>query len=344
MLMAVLVIGLVSAGCADDGAGAGERRSPEGVTVPSGFAVEVVAEGFEGPTQIVPLADGGLLVAELNGGEPDGTGRVIRVDGTDPADRSVVIDGLDKPTGIAVDGDRLWIMERRRLSVGPLANPADRSIVADDLAFNGRSEGTLTALADGGILYDTSGSRDAANPDELKPGSGTLWFIAGPDAVPEPYATGFKHAYAHVVDDEGLLWSTEMSDGRLDGAVPPDELVSVRRGDDFGYPRCVGDGVPVAELGATAATCADTPPSHALFAPGATPTSVAVAPWDPDLLVVALWNRGEVVTVPADAVGRPHEPEILVTGIDSPQHLVADGERLLLSDFGGGRVVAITGG
>jgi len=338
-----VVLGLVATGCAGDGAGTADTPPLDGVTVPSGFAVEVVAEGFAGPTQIVPLADGSLLVAELNGGERDGTGRVVRVDGPDPADRTVVIDGLDKPTGIAVDGDHLWIMERRRLTVGPLADPADRSVVADDLPFNGRSEGTLTALTDGGILYDTSGSRDAATPDELTPGSGTLWFIAAPDAAPEPYATGFKHAYAHAVDDEGGLWSTEMSDGRLDGAVPPDELVSVRRGDDFGYPRCIGDGVPVAELGATAATCADAPPSHALFAPGATPTSVAVAPWDPDLLVVALWNRGEVVTVPTDVAGRPHQPEILVTGIDSPQHLVADGERLLLSDFGGGRVLAITG-
>ena len=75
--------------------------------------------------------------------------------------------------------------------------------------------------------------------------------------------------------------------------VAPGEL-----GDDFGYPRCVGDRRPVVELGAVAATCALTPPTHAIFAAGATPTSVAVAPWDPATLLVALWNRGEVVAVP----------------------------------------------
>jgi glucose/arabinose dehydrogenase len=341
IVLALAASTLVAAGCGDDGSDGNGRTAPDGVAVPDGFVVDVVVDDLEGPTQFVVLPDGDLVVAEINGGEREGTGRVLLVSGTDAADRTVLVDGLKAPTGVAVDGELLWIMEQRRLTVGPLADPTDRSVVADDLPFNGRSEGTLTALAAGGILYDTSGSRDAATPDELKPGSGTLWYQASPDAEPEPYATGFKHAYAHVVDGDGALWSTEMSDGRLDGEVPPDELVEVAPGDDFGYPRCVGDGVPVAELDATAETCSGTPRSHALFEPGDTPTSVAVAPWDIDLLVVALWNRGEVVTVPRSESGRPHRSEPLLTGLDNPQHLVAVGGRLLVSDFSGGRIVSI---
>ena len=319
---------LVVTGCADPGLG-DELHLTE------------LAVGFDGPTQIAVAPDRWLLVAELNGGEGEGSGRIMAVSLDEPSERTVLIDDLLTPTGVAVDGDRLWVMEQRRLTVGPLDDPSDRSVVLDDLPFNGRSQGTLTALPGGGIVYDTSGSRDASRPEELKPGSGTLWSLTSPDSQPRVYATGFKHAYGHVVDADGELWSTEMSDGRLDGAVPPDELVRVHPGDDFGYPRCVGDRVPVAELGADDDTCVGTPPSHALFEPGATPTSVAIAPWDPDVLIVALWNRGEVVSVPSTETGRPHRGEVLLTDVGSPQHLVADGDRLLLSDFSGGRVLAI---
>ena len=89
------------------------------------------------------------------------------------------------------------------------------------------------------------------------------------------------------------------------------------------------------------AACESTPRSHALFEPGATPTSVVVAPWDPDLLVVALWNRGEVVAVPRSAADAPHRPEVLLAGLDNPQHLLADGDRLLLTEFSGGRILEI---
>lgn len=335
-LVTVLAVA-VAGGCASDESAV----SVQGATVSTGYSVSLVADGLDGPTQIVPLPDGDLLVAELNGGERDGTGRVLRIDGDDPEQRTVLVDGLVAPTGVAADGEHLWIMEQRRLTVGPLDDPTMRTVVLDELPFNGRSQGSLTALEPRGVLYDTSGSRNPDTPSELKPGSGTLWTIASPESVPVPFATGFKHAYGHVVGPDGEVWSTEMSDGRLDGNVPPDELVRVAAGDDFGYPRCVGDRAPVVELGADDRMCATTPRSHALFEPGATPTSVAVAPWDPEVLVVALWNRGEVVTMPRSDDGRPHPVETLLADAGNPQHLIADGDRLLLSEFSGGRILAI---
>ena len=337
---AAIAIVAALVGCGADG----EPTQVDGIVVPDGFAVATVIDGLEGPTQIAADGTGGFVVAELNGGERDGTGRVLRYRDLDADDvAEVLVTDLAVPTGVTVDTDgRLWIMEQRRLTVGPLDDPADRTVVLDELPFNGRSEGSLTALADGGILYDTSGSRDAARPAELKPGHGTLWRLASPDAEPVVVATGFKHAYAHVVDADGQLWSTEMSDGRLDDAVPSDELVLVAEGDDFGYPTCIGDGVPVSELGATADDCAATPPSHALFEPRATPTSVAVAPWDGETLLVALWNDREIVAVPRETADEPHRPDVVVSGDLTPQHLLAVGERLLVTDFAGGRVLAIS--
>jgi glucose/arabinose dehydrogenase len=325
-------------GCADDGPAV---RSQEVDAVVEDSAIvdsTIVADGLVRPTQITTDAVGRWIVAELNGGERDGSGRVLRIDPDDPDEREVLVDGLLTPTGVAVDGALLWVMERRRLTVGPYDDPGRRTVVLDRLPFNGRSEGTLTAVADGGILFDTSGSRLG---DRLVDGSGTLWYLAGPDAEPEPLATGFKHAYAHTAAGDGRWFVTEISDGRLDGEPPPDELVIAGAGDDFGYPRCIGDREPVGELGVRPADCASTPRSHVLFAPGSTPTSVAVAPWDRSIVLVALWNTGEVVAAPVEPGAEPHEPEVVWNGIDHPQHLLADGDRLLVTDHDGGRIVAL---
>lgn len=325
-------------GCGSDSPAA----SVDGIEVDGDLGVEVVVDGLGGPTQIDRAGDR-LIVAELDGSEGGGTGRILSIDLADPSDRQVLVDGLLTPTGVAVDGDLLWVMEQRRLTAGPLDDPTDRTVVLDELPYNGRSEGTITAVDGGGILYDTSGSRDSNRPDELVPGSGTLWYLASPAAEPEPYSTGFKHAYAHVYAPDGTLFVTEISDGQLDGASPPDELVLAEAETDFGYPRCIGDSVPVVELGATADTCAAAPGSHALFAPRSTPTSVAIAPWDADVLLVALWNAGEIVAVPVAApTDEPHRGRPVVTGIAHPQHLLADGDRLLVVDFDGGRVLSLT--
>jgi glucose/arabinose dehydrogenase len=328
---------MLVAGCGDDSTTGSEQAE---VSVPDGFEVRVVADGFDGPTQIALADDGRLLVAELNGGEADGTGRVVVLDVDAPDDRTVLVDGLTTPTGVAVDGDLLWIMERRRLTVGPVGDPADRTIVADDLPFNGRSQGTLTALRGGGVLYNTSGGEAG---DTLVPGSGVLWRIDDPTGEPVAVATGTKHAYAHVEHPDGRLFVTEITDRRLDGRPPPDELMVVNDGDEFGYPRCIADRVPVIELGATEADCASSPPSHALFDPGATPTSVAVAPWDQATLLVALWNEGVVVSVPASPGDAPHRGEPFLTGIDHPQHLLPVEDELLVVDHTGGRILAVSG-
>jgi len=322
--------------CGDEGPAA-----VDGVEVPDGFAVSEVAGGLNGPTQFVRDEDR-LLVAQLNGEEGGGTGQVVATAlddaGEADGDPSVLFEDLAKPTGVEVVAGEIWVMEERRLSRGPL-DGGELTTVLDELPFNGRSEGTLTAIEDGRLLYDTSGTLDGTEAAE---GSGILWSLT-PGGEPVEVARGFKHAYARTFDADGTLWQGEMSDGSYDGEPAPDELVAVEEGDDFGWPRCVGDGTPVDLYGGTEESCAETPPSHALFEPGATPTSVAVAPWDPDTLLVALWNQGRIVSVPRDGgEDGPVEVEDFLTGLERPQHLLADGDRLLVGDYTGGRILSVT--
>lgn len=327
-----LVIGL--SGCADDL----EIVPPSNTAMLPGT---VVVAGLDGPTQLAVGDDGEWYVSLLAGAENDSTGQVVRLDPDDlSADPVVVIDGLDKPTGVAVFADQLWVMERRRLTRGPL-DGSERTVVVDDMAFNGRSQGSLTVDGER-LLFDTSGSLSRLDEVVGSPqsASGVLWSV---DANGEilPVATGFKHAYAQTRSSDGTLWTTELADGRYDDLPAPDEVVAVVEGADHGWPTCVGDNRPVVEFGGTAESCASVPRSHVLFELGATPTSIVVAPWDDDRLIVALWNRGEVVSMPIAEPVTAANSMVVFDGAARPQHLVVDEGRVLLTDFASGQIFAL---
>lgn len=334
------MLSLLLAGCG----GATTSQPATGLTLPTGFRAEVVAQGLIGPTQMLLGPDGSLWVAQLDGGENDGTGQVIAVSQNDQK-RSVLLDNLHKPTGIAIIGNALWIASGRDLLRAPLrgASVGPPETVLRDLPFNGRSNGTLTATTDGKLLYETSGSRSGS---AAAAGSGTLWLLdpAAPTA-PQPLATGLKGAYGHTVDGAGRVWTTEIGDDPVDGKAPPDELNLVVAGADFGWPQCYGERIPAQNYGGTAERCQQTRSPVALFPANSTPTSVAVAPWDANMLLVALWNaNGQIVQVATTPTGDNATGTVtpFITGLKNPQHLLAmsDGS-LLVSDFGSGTVYRV---
>lgn len=303
------------------------------------YRVDPIVGGLEGPTQLA-LTDDAWFVAQLNGGESDGTGQVLRLDPDDlGADPAVVLEGLQKPTGVAVFAGELWVMEERRLTRGPLDGSA-RTVVVDEMTYNGRSQGTLTV--DGTrLLFNTSGTTRLPPGPDGSPAevSGALWAVDASGTITN-LAWGFKHAYAHVVDNAGTIWTTEMSDGSYDGEPAADEVVAVANGANHGWPSCVGDNRPVVESGVTD-PCAGVPGSQATFSPGATPTGIAVAPWDGERLVVALWVEGRVVQFSRSPSDAPAEIEPVTDQLLRPQHLIADGQRLLVTDHEAGTIVAI---
>ncbi|MEM8709096.1 MAG: hypothetical protein AAGE98_21725 [Actinomycetota bacterium] len=328
-LAALVVAGLFAVSCADDGG--------------DGATTEAIVDGLDRPTQLF-VTDDAWYVGVLNGGEEDGTGQILRLDPDDlDAAPEVVVDGLTKPTGVAVFADELWVMEERRLTRGPL-DGGDRTVVADDLAFNGRSEGTLTV--DGArLLFNTSGSQ-RSNPtgpgDSPVTTSGSIWAIDADGEITQ-VAWGFKHAYALTRDDAGVLWATEMSDGSFDEQRAIDEVVAVSEGNNHGWPSCVDDNRAVIESGVDD-PCAGVPNSQVLFEAGSTPTGIAVAPWDPTQLAVALWVEQRLVTISTDPADAGSPPVLLSDEFERPQHLVADGDRLLVTDHEAGTIVALTVG
>lgn len=326
----LLVLGSCSRSEESTGGAAGADR----------FEVERLVDGLDGPTQLV-VDDDRWLIAQLDGGEDAGQGQVLAIDPAklgSAVDRPVVVvDELDKPTGLANAGGFLWVMERDQLRQFAVGSPLGDGVVVAALgASNGRSNGTITAL-DGRLLFNSSGG---ISDGVVDPGSGIIWSLSLRNAGQgfSQYASGFKHAYDRVELPDGTLLTTEISDGRLDGELAADALMVVEQGADHGWPGCVPrigttQRRVVDEFGGR---CDDLPRIIATFDVGATPTSVETVPWDPSLVAVALWGTGEVVLI---TLGSGET----VASIDfgRPQDLVADGDRLLVVDHERGAIYAL---
>ena len=309
-------------------------QTPE---LPDGYRAETLATGLKSPTQLTFGPDGRLWAAQLAGGENAGTGQIVAVDlGTQK--QTVLLRKLFKPTGLAVTQTDLWVMAGNQLLRAPItkAGVGEPEVVLQNLPNNGRSLGTLTLTPDGGLLFETSGALTANGAQK---DSGILWKLDLQNPTdPEPLATGFKGAYGHTFAPNGALYTTEIGDDWMNGAPPPDELNAVKPGADYGWPKCYGRQLPAKNTGGTPEFCGTTQPPLALFAPGATPTSVAASPFAPGHLFVALWTLSKVVQVDAQT----GEVTPFMTNITLPQDLLSDGDALLVSSFATGTVYRVS--
>lgn len=320
-----------------------------GLQLPEGYQAERFAAGLQGPTQLIIGPDDRIWLAQLAGLESGGTGQVVALDRDDPQQREVLLDGLFKPTGIAVVDGGLWIASGRDLLRAPLTEDGrlgPPETVLGELPFNGRSNGTLTLSPVGELIYETSGSRRGNQAIE---GSASLWALDPADpSEPRLIATGLKGAYAHTFDGHGRLWTTEVADDTVNGAAPPDELNLVIAGADYGWPACFAEQQPAENYGGTAAACAPTQPAAAVFPPRSTPTGVVASPWEADTLLVALWGPTDPSVVGVHIVidsGQARADDIspFITGLGHPQSLlVMDDGSLLASDFESGELYRIT--
>ena len=299
--------------------------TPPPFDLADGFTAVSLSYQFRGPTQFFIDHDT-LWVAHLNGGEGAVEGQVLQID-LASGEETVVLEKLDKPTGITLLDEAIWVATRDELLRAPLDNLKAVEAVLTGLPNNGRSNGTLTVTPNGTLLYEVSGRR--SNPE-----SGRLYEYDPATGQSRIVATGLKNAYAHTFDENGRLWITEIADGTLNDVTYPGEINLVVEGADFGWPTCYGRGLAGSD-------CDGTRPAVKVLPENSTPTGIAVSPFSVDTLFVALWLTGEVIEVPLSFVGdnvrggeRP-----FIQNMQNPQHLFThpDGS-LWVSDFATGKI------
>lgn len=310
----------------------------------AGFSAERYTSGLRNPTAMAWGRDKKLYVTQLNGGEEDRTGQVVRFDG--PATTPVVLlDKLYKPTGLTWRNDELWIVSGRDILQTKATDTglAAPTTVIKDLPYNGRSNGQIDVLLDGRLIFETSGGSD--------PNSAALLALKPGETQPTVYAKGFKGAYAHAVDrNSGAVWATEINDDKLAGATPQEELNQIREGSDYGWPRCFADQKPAPERSGDKPSCkADTEKPIALFEPGATPTGLEYGSnvnWPKPYafgLFVALWN-GQPPRIALAQLGDllSNPPVTFVGGLKRPIDVLAwPDQGLLVLDWETGVIYLI---
>jgi glucose/arabinose dehydrogenase len=331
------------------------------VNAPVGFRVDVFAENLSSPRRMAFGPDGWLYVTE------SGTGRVLRlsdVDGDGRADTiASVLEGLDRPAGIAWHAGDLWVAESVRvirvavpLDSGPRF---DITVVVDSLPDSGHSRHALLIDPAGrGFFLSIGSSCNLCIEDDGRRAKILRYNMDG--SGEQVWASGLQNASSLAINPlSGELWATEPGRNWLGDDLPPDELNVIRRGGHYGWPYCYGARVPNPEY-ANQSRCDTTEPPILTFQAHSSPLGVTFydgemfpADYRGDVFVAlhGSWNRSvqvgyKVVRLKVEA-GRPVAVSDFLTGwvgegrwvLGRPvQPLVGPDGALYVSDDYGGRI------
>lgn len=333
VLSYVVVIALLSAcGTGAPGTAQSITDATTGLTLQAGYHAEIVARGLNAPTHAAVGPEGALYLTQLNGGENDGTGQVVRIKAAG-ATPEIMLDGLFKPTGLTFAGGALYVVAGNNVLVSRArgAQFEPPTPLFKDLPYNGRSNGQIALGPDGLLYFQSTG-------DDLAASTSGLIYTAKPDGTEQKtLARGLKNAYAFAWNPHtGQMYATEIGD---DSSVEvPEELNAIRRGGDYGWPPCYGKQQENGARGGNRNICADTDVPLATFPPHSTPTGLA---FFDGRLIVALWGGQPPRLLSVDP--RSGQVEEFAGGFKRPIALLAapDGG-LLVVDMDGGTLFRLS--
>lgn len=248
---------------------------PPGTTPQPAPGTQVVAfaSGLNHPRWLYVLPNGDVLVAETNAPPKpeDGKGikgwlmglvmkragagvpsanRIILLRDSD-ADgvtdvRSVLLDGLTSPFGMALVGNDLYVANsdaivRFPYAAGDLRISARGDKVVDLPAgpINHHWTKNLIASPDGTKLYVTVGSNSnvAERGMEVEAGRAAIWQVDISDGTHRLFATGLRNPNGLAWEPHtGALWTVVNERDELGSDLVPDYLTSVRDGGFYGWP------------------------------------------------------------------------------------------------------------
>ena len=242
-------------------------------TAPAGVVVTPFATGLNHPRWLYVLPNGDVLVAETNAPpKPDdakglkgkvmgavqkkaGAGaptanRIVLLrdaDGDGIAEtRTVFIDALDSPFGMALVGNDLYVADTDAILKFPY-HPGDTSIAAPGVKVTDLPAGPINhhwtkniiASPDGGKLYATTGSNSNAGENGIaaEEGRARIWEIDLATGSKRAFATGLRNPNGMAwAPGTNVLWTVANERDELGDDLVPDYLTSVKDGAFYGFP------------------------------------------------------------------------------------------------------------
>ncbi len=364
-LLALVAVALLAHGCSDSVTS--ERRAHRApaiavdaipiagheLYVPSGFNVNLFAEGLDGARTLALGPGGAVFVTLSSNGE---IVRLVDADGDGIADgMSTVLSGLSYPFGLAFRGDTMYFAEQsavQRLDPGA-TSPV---MLIPNLPVGGHISRTI-AFGPDNLLYVAIGSSCNVCDDALPRAAVTRYNLDGSN--PHTFATGLRNSVGLAFHPTtGELWANNNDRDNLGDDLPPEHLNILRDGKWYGWPQCYLPGEANPEY--QGADCSGVEPPALTFQAHSAPLGLAFytgamfpAEYQGDAFMTyhGSWNRSvptgaKVVRVRVQN-GRPAAIDDFVTGWQ-----LADGSRwgrpvgllvmpdgaLLVSDDLGGRI------
>jgi glucose/arabinose dehydrogenase len=251
-----------------------------GPTAPSGFKVVALARQLDHPRWVYTLPNGDVLVAESNkppkepgapqaekglfdkakgvvqglvmkraGAEVPSANRITLlrdVDGDGTAEtRSVFLQGLNSPFGMALVGNELFIANADAVVKVPYAEGQTTSTAAPvkvtDLpaGINHHWTKNIVANRDGTKLYVTVGSNSniGENGMQAEEGRAAIWEVDAKTGAKRLFASGLRNPNGMAWEPESnALWTVVNERDEIGSDLVPDYLTSVQDGAFYGWP------------------------------------------------------------------------------------------------------------
>ncbi len=163
-----------------------------------------------------------------------------------PEVRSVFIDELDAPYGLALVGDKLYVANQDALLRFPyedgqtqIARSAGVEVSKLPSQVNHHWTKALAASADGSKLYVGIGSNSNVGERgmHIEEQRAVVWEIDAASGARRTYASGLRNPTALAINPASQeLWSVVNERDEIGPQLPPDYLTSVREGGFYGWP------------------------------------------------------------------------------------------------------------
>ncbi|MDB5874969.1 MAG: sorbosone dehydrogenase family protein, partial [Ramlibacter sp.] len=248
---------------------------PQGArpTAPAGFRVTALAAGLDHPRWVYVLPNGDVLVAESNAPPKPEDGKGIKgavmkqvmkkagagvasanritllrdTNGDGIADtRSVFLQGLNSPFGIALVGNELFIANSDAIVKVPYQAGQTQVTAAPvkvtDLPagpINHHWTKNIVASADGSKLYATVGSNSnvGENGIPVEEGRAAIWEVDRATGAKRVFASGLRNPNGMAWEPQTkALWTVVNERDELGNDLVPDYLTSVKDGAFYGWP------------------------------------------------------------------------------------------------------------
>jgi len=263
------------------------------LNVPSGYELNVAAEGLRRVRFMAVAPDGRLFVTDMYNRTDNSRGRVYVLEGFDPRTKrfakvATYLDKLRNPNSVAFYTDPAgvhWLyvaltdkLVRYRYTPGSTKAAGEPQVVATfpayglDYKYGGWHLTRTIAVGPNGKVYVSVGS--SCNACEEKEAIRATVVEMEPDGSKQRFfATGLRNAVG-LKFAGATLFATNMGSDHLGDHAPADTLYALKDGADYGWPQCYETKGVIredAKFASKPKRCAAVPKSAAAFPAHASP-------------------------------------------------------------------------